>query len=102
MQGDNHMDLTQERATERIERETSALDLERHGEAMLTVAKALLGVDLILVSFVDISVRTGSRLFVWWVIAEGLLGLLLVIIGLYQESEAHKELSALEPKNAEH
>jgi hypothetical protein len=91
------MDLTKQSTDERIEQETSALELERHGEATMTVGKALLGMDLILVCFVDISVRTGSRLFVWWVIAEGVLGLLLVAIGLHQKSEAQKELNALEP-----
>jgi len=82
---------------ERVERETAALELERHGEVYLTVGKALLGMELILVCFVDISLRTGSRLFVWWVVAEGLLGVLLLAIGVRQKSEAHRTLSALEP-----
>lgn len=55
------MDLT-EGMDERIQEETSALELERRGEALITVAKALLGMGLILVCFVEISVRTGSRL----------------------------------------
>jgi hypothetical protein len=92
------MDLTEERVEQRIEQETAALELERHGEAIITVGKALLGMELILVCFVDISVRTGSRLFIWWVIAEGLLGLLLVIIGVHRKSKAHSKLSILEPK----
>lgn len=94
------MDLT-EGMDERIQEETSALELERRGEALITVAKALLGMGLILVCFVEISVRTGSRLFIWWVIIEGLLGLLLVAIGLHQKSEAHKKLSALAPEESE-
>jgi hypothetical protein len=83
---------------EGIEQETRALELERRGELIMTVGKALLGMELILVCFVDISVRTGSRLFVWWVIAEGLLGLLLVLIGVHQKSEALTKLEILQPK----
>lgn len=81
---------------ERIRVETSALELEQHGEAFITVGKALIGMDMILVCFVEISVRTGSRLFIWWVIIEGLLGLLLVIIGVTHKSKAHEQLSSLE------
>jgi hypothetical protein len=91
------MRVMEESIQQRIERETAALELERRGEAVITVGKALLGMELILVCFVDISVRTGSRLFIWWVIVEGLLGLILVLIGAHQKSEAHSELDALEP-----
>lgn len=92
------MDVMEERMEQRIERETAALELERCGEAIITIGKALLGMELILVCFVDISVRTGSRLFIWWVVVEGLLGLILVAIGVRQKSRAHISLDALEPK----
>jgi hypothetical protein len=92
------MDLTQERTDQRIERETAALELESGGEIAMTVGKALLGMDLILVCFVDIGWRTGSLFFFWWVIAEGLLGLVLAAVGVYQKSQAQRRLNALEPK----
>lgn len=82
----------------RILEETDALELQSHGEVAVTVAKALLGMDLILVCFVDVGFRTGSLLFLWWVIAEGLLGLILMGIGLGQTSKAQRRLDALEPK----
>jgi hypothetical protein len=91
------MDSSEERADQRIERETAALALERHGDGIMTVGKALLGMDLILVCFVDIGFRTGSLLFLWWVLAEGLLGLVLIGVGAHQKSEAQRELNALEP-----
>lgn len=94
------MDMLEEPVDQRIERETAALEIERHGEVNITVAKALLGMELILICFVDVSLRTGSRLFVWWVIAEGLLGLLLLGIGLRQKSEAHSTLTTLAPRQA--
>ena len=83
---------------ERIRLETSAMELEEHGEAFITVGKALIGMDMILVCFVEISVRTGSRLFIWWVILEGLLGLICVIIGVTHKSKAHEQLSSVEPE----
>ncbi len=83
---------------ERIQQETSALELADRGESFITVGKALIGMDMILVCFVEISVRTGSRLFIWWVILEGLLGLLLVIIGVTRKSRAHQQLSRVESK----
>jgi pheromone shutdown protein TraB len=92
------MDLTEERTDQRIERETAALELQRHGEVNLTVSKALLGMDLILVCFVEVGLRTGSRLFLWWVIAEGILGLVLMGIGLHQKSKAQRRLEALQPQ----
>lgn len=94
------MDLMEEHLDPRIERETAALELERYGEVIMTVGKALLGMELILVCFVDISLRTGSRLFLWWVVAEGLLGLLLLGIGAHRKSAAHRTLSTLEPRQA--
>jgi cadmium resistance protein CadD (predicted permease) len=91
------MDLSDKPVDERIERETAALELERHGEVAITVGKALLGMDLILVCFVEIGFRTGSFLFSWWVAVEGLLGLVLIIVGMHQKSEAQSMLANLEP-----
>ncbi|HUO14582.1 MAG TPA: hypothetical protein VMX38_06320 [Verrucomicrobiae bacterium] len=82
----------------RILEETDALELQSHGEVAITVAKALLGMDLILVCFVAVGFRTGSLLFLWWVVAEGLLGVILMGIGANRKSKAQKALSALEPE----
>jgi hypothetical protein len=82
----------------RIDREAEALVLESQGEATITMAKALLGMDLILVCFVDIGFRTGSYLFLWWTIAEGLLGITLLAVGAHQKSNAAKRLNAFEPR----
>jgi hypothetical protein len=92
------MDLSEQQADQRVEQETGALELERHGEVSITVGKALLGMDLILVCFVEIGIRTGSLLFLWWVLAEGMLGLILTGIGLHQKSEAQGKLNTLAPK----
>lgn len=92
------MNQTAEHADQRIERETAALELQRHGEVILTVAKALLGMELILICFVIVGLRTGSYLFLWWSVAEGVAGLVLVWMSLQKKSQAKKVLQALEPK----
>lgn len=86
----------EERVGSIIDRVDEALELERRGAVIATLGKALLGMDLILVCFVDIGFRTGSYLFLWWVIVEGVLGLILLGAGAHQKSEAEKALSALE------
>jgi hypothetical protein len=91
------MDMTDKPVDERIESETAALQLEQRGEVAITVGKALLAMDLILVCFVGIGLRTGSFLFSWWVGVEGLLGSVLMIIGIRQKSEAQRKLATLEP-----
>lgn len=90
------MEAIEAHVDERIDREEQALELERHGDSVMTVGKALLGMDLILVCFVDVGFRTGSYLFLWWVIVEGLLGCVLLGIGAHQKSEAERKLNALE------
>lgn len=92
------MDSSEERAHQQIERETAALVQRDIGEGFITVGKALLGMDLILVCFVDIGFRTGSLLFFWWVLAEGILGLILLAIGVREKSGARRELEAVEPR----
>jgi hypothetical protein len=92
------MELREEVSDQRVEQETCALELERRGEVSMTVGKALLGMDLILACFVMIGLRTGSLLFLWWVLAEGVLGLVLIGVGLHQKSEAEGKLNTLEPK----
>lgn len=91
------MEATRESVAERIDREEKALELERYGDVAITVGEALLGMDLILICFVDIGFRTGSYLFLWWVIAEGLLGIILFVVGALQKSKAEAKLNALEP-----
>jgi hypothetical protein len=96
------MDSTQEHTNQRIVGETAALELETRGEIAMTLGKALLGMDLILVCFVDVGWRTGSLLFFWWVIAEGVLGLVLAGVGVHQKSQAQRKLNAVGPNNAPH
>ena len=53
----------------------------RFGLGMITVGKLLLWVDFLLLAFVYDSIRVGSRVWLYWVIAQGVLGLVLIEIG---------------------
>ena len=83
---------------EHIQREVAALEERRQGAVMMTVGKVLLWMDLILVCFVYAGLQTGSHLFLWWVLGEGLLGLALMGVGALRRADAQRELAALAPQ----
>lgn len=91
------MDRMNDSADQRIERTSAALDAESHGETIITVGKVLLWFNLILICFVMVGLRIGSHLFLWWVIAQGVLGVILVALGIRRKSAGRRTLSALEP-----
>jgi hypothetical protein len=53
----------------------------RTGNTLMTVGKLLLWVDFLLLTFVFVGLRGGSDFWLWWVIIEGVIGLLLLEIG---------------------
>jgi len=53
----------------------------RAGNTLVTVGKLLLWVDFLLLAFVYVGLRAGSDFWIWWVILEGVIGLLLLEIG---------------------
>ena len=83
---------------EHIQREVEALEEQRQGAVMMTVGKVLLWMDLILVCFVYAGLRTGSHLFFWWVLGEGLLGLVLMGVGSLKKADAARKLAVLAPQ----
>lgn len=76
----------------------SALEEQRQGSVIMTVGKVLLWMDLILGCFVYVGLRTGSHLFMWWVLGEGLLGLLLLGAGPPMRTNGRRRLAELVPK----
>ncbi len=57
---------------------------ERVGSVLMTVGKVLLWFAFILCSFVYVGLRSGSHMWMWWVLGEGILGLTLLIIGAHK------------------
>jgi hypothetical protein len=53
----------------------------RSGNALMTVGKILLWMDFLLLAFVYVGLRGGSDFWTWWVIIEGVTGLVLVEVG---------------------
>jgi hypothetical protein len=53
----------------------------RVGATMITVGKVLLWMDVLLLIFVYVGIRSGSHLWIWWVLGEGILGVVLIAMG---------------------
>jgi hypothetical protein len=69
-----------------------ALQAERSGLALKTVGWVLLAMDFILLSFVWVSLRSGSKFWLIWVLAEAFLGLLLIRIGITKRARAARRV----------
>jgi hypothetical protein len=67
----------------RVEEE-GILEGRRHGLVLITAGKVLLWMDFLLLAFVYVGLRSGSRMWLWWVLGEGILGLILIEIGLHK------------------
>ena len=80
---------------ERLQQETAALEQQRRSMVMMTVGKVLLWMDLLLICFVYVGLRSGSDLFLWWVMGEGVLGSLLLGIGSHHKADASRKLAQL-------
>jgi hypothetical protein len=62
----------------------------RWGSVAVVCGELLLWMDLILLSFVYMSIRDGSWFWVWWVLGQGVLGIISVLGG---ESYRHRHVS---------
>ena len=78
-----------------IQQEVAALEEQRRGTVLITVGKVLLWMNLILACFVYVGLRTGSYLFLWWVLVEGILGLALMGVGFHEIVDARRVLTEL-------
>ena len=68
---------------QRLEEE-GMMEQKRSGMALMTVGKVLLWMDFLLLAFVFVGLRSGSQMWMWWVIGEGILGLLLIEVGMHR------------------
>jgi hypothetical protein len=64
---------------------------KRSGMALITVGKVLLWMDFLLLAFVYVGLRNGSLMWLWWVLLEGVLGLVLIEIGSYKRGPLHRD-----------
>lgn len=54
---------------------------EARGSVLMTVGKLLLWTDLIFLSFLYAGVKGGSYLYTYWTVIQGLVGIILLIVG---------------------
>ncbi|MCU1298977.1 MAG: hypothetical protein JWO91_3255 [Acidobacteriaceae bacterium] len=64
--------------------ESTIEERKRVGTVLMTVGKVLLWTDFLLLMFVYVGLKSGSHLWLWWVIIEGVLGLILLEIGIHK------------------
>ena len=62
-------------------REEIQMGRARWGSVVSVAGRVLLWMDLLLLSFFYMSIRDGSYFWVWWVLAEAVLGGAMVIAG---------------------
>ncbi len=68
---------------ERLE-EVGIVEEQRKGLVLMTVGRVLLWMDFLLLIFVYVGLRSGSHLWLWWVIVEGVTGLILLEVGAHK------------------
>jgi len=66
------------------------VERQRSGMVLITLGKVLLWMDFLLLAFVYVGLRSGSRLWLWWVLGEGILGLILIEIGTRRRGSLYR------------
>jgi len=62
-------------------KDEAVTEVARRGSVLIVVGRVLLWMDFLLVMFVYVGLRGGSRFWMWWVISEALLALVLIVVG---------------------
>jgi hypothetical protein len=82
------------------DQDLSGIGLARRGSSMVTLGKVLLWMDLLLLTFVYVGVRSGSHFWLYWVVAEAILGVALMVIGMRRRASAIDRTSRAEGRRA--
>jgi hypothetical protein len=65
-------------------------DDKRVGSVLMTLGKVLLWTDFLLLMFVYVGWKSGSHMWMWWVLGEGILGFILLEIGRHKRGSLSK------------
>ena len=71
--------------------------LRNRAELAATIGKWLLWMDLLIALFIYSSLRDGSYFFVYWFVAEAVLGVAVIVAGVHWHKVADRQLAQLEP-----
>ena len=83
--------------SERTSRMNAAAQGEHIGLVLRSLGWQLLIFDMIPVVFVWVGLRSGSWMWLWWALIEGMVGSLLVIAGNYYKEYAAAQVGRGEP-----
>jgi hypothetical protein len=61
--------------------EVGIVEGQRQGSGLMTAGKWLLWMDIIPLAFVFGGLAVGSKMWLWWLIIEGVIGIVLLAIG---------------------
>ena len=64
--------------------EQGLIEPQRKGLVLMTIGKLLLWCDFLLLMFVYMVIRGGSDFWLWWVVIEGVTGLVFIEIGWHK------------------
>jgi hypothetical protein len=80
---------------ERIRRELTAIEEQQHGALIIRVGKVLLWTVLVPACFLYASLRVGSYVYLWWLLGQAALGLLLIHMGRHKKNDAERRFVEL-------
>ena len=81
---------------ERLRATDEAVHEQRLGSVLIVVGWVLLAMDCILAVWIWVGLRSGSDMWLWWVIIEGILGLGFIAVGRHKRQvgqQVHSENS---------
>jgi hypothetical protein len=76
-----------------IDQDMSGIGSARHGSTMAMVGKILLWMDLLLLAFVYVGLRSGSHMWAYWVLGQGILGFALLGFGMRRRAREMRHTS---------
>jgi hypothetical protein len=78
--------------SERLRATDEAVHEQRLGSVLITVGWVLIAMDCILAVWIWVGLRSGSEMWLWWVIVEGIVGLGFIFFGRHKRQAATREL----------
>ena len=78
--------------SERLRATDEAVHEQRLGSVLITVGWVLIAMDCILAVWIWVGLRSGSEMWLWWVIVEGIVGLSFIFFGRHKRQAATREL----------
>jgi hypothetical protein len=84
--------------SERLRATDEAVHEQRLGSVLVTVGWVLIAMDCILAVWIWVGLRSGSEMWLWWAIGEGILGFALIFIGRHKRQAGAQVIGENSPR----